>query len=160
MMRAQRRCARSIAPNAAISASSSRPSLWSDRNHLGLHARDLVRVVDAVRRARQGQGSARNFTSPVIERLNPLSALWTTPYGYALIAKLCVVGIVFGLGAWNWQRVGPSLGTEGGALKIRRTASTELAFAALVLLLTAILVSLPSPKAQKRSTTTSSATAT
>ncbi|HSQ62029.1 MAG TPA: CopD family protein [Polyangiaceae bacterium] len=96
----------------------------------------------------------------MIERLNPLSALWTTPYGYALIAKLCVVGIVFGLGAWNWQRVGPSLGTEGGALKIRRTASTELAFAALVLLLTAILVSLPSPKAQKRSTTTSSATAT
>ncbi|HSQ67487.1 MAG TPA: CopD family protein, partial [Polyangiaceae bacterium] len=83
--------------------------------------------------------------------LNPLSALWTTPYGYALIAKLCVVGIVFGLGAWNWQQVVPSLGTEGGALKIRRTASTELAFAALVLLLTAILVSLPSPKAQKRS---------
>lgn len=41
-----------------------------------------------------------------------------------------------GLGAWNWRRVGPSLGTEGGALKIRRTASTELAFAALVLLLT------------------------
>ena len=85
-------------------------------------------------------------------RLNPLSAPWTTPYGYALIAKLCVVGIVVGLGAWNWQRVGPSLGTDGGARKIRRTASTELAFAGLVLLLTAILVSLPSPKAPKRST--------
>lgn len=78
--------------------------------------------------------------------LNPLSALWTTPYGYALIVKLCVVAIVLGLGAWNWRRVGPSLGTEGGALKVRRTASTELGFAALVLLLTAILVSLPSPK--------------
>ena len=78
--------------------------------------------------------------------LNPLSALWTTPYGYALIAKLCVVAVVLGLGAWNWRRVGPSLGTEGGALKIRRTAATELGFAALVLLLTAILVSLPSPK--------------
>jgi putative copper export protein len=78
--------------------------------------------------------------------LNPLAALWTTPYGYALIAKLFVVGFVLGLGAWNWRRVGPSLGTDGGALTIRRTASTELAFAALVLLLTAILVSLPSPK--------------
>jgi len=78
--------------------------------------------------------------------LKPLAALWTTPYGYALIAKLCVVGVVAGLGAWNWQRVGPSLGTAGGALAIRRTASTELVFAALVLLLTAILVSLPSPK--------------
>jgi putative copper export protein len=78
--------------------------------------------------------------------LNPLAALWTTPYGYALIGKLCVVGVVVGLGAWNWRQVGPSLGTEGGALTIRRTASTELLFAALVLLLTAVLVSLPSPK--------------
>jgi putative copper export protein len=79
--------------------------------------------------------------------LNPLSALWSTPYGYALISKLGVVGVVVGLGAWNWRRVGPSLGTEGGAVKIRRSATTELTFAALVLMLTAILVSLPSPKA-------------
>jgi putative copper export protein len=78
--------------------------------------------------------------------LNPLAALWTTPYGYALIAKLCVVVIVLGLGAWNWRRVGPTLGTEGGARTIRRTASIELALAALVLFITAILVSLPSPK--------------
>jgi putative copper export protein len=85
--------------------------------------------------------------------LNPLAALWTTPYGYALIAKLCVVGVVFALGAWNWRRVGPSLGTEGGALAIRHTASTELVFAGLVLLLTAILVSLPSPKSQHSSDT-------
>jgi putative copper resistance protein D len=78
--------------------------------------------------------------------LNPLSALWTTPYGYTLITKLLVVTVVLGLGAWNWRRVGPALGNEGGGLMIRRTASTELAFAALVLLITAILVSLPSPK--------------
>jgi putative copper export protein len=78
--------------------------------------------------------------------LKPLSALWTTPYGYALIAKLSVVAVVIGLGGWNWRRVGPSLGSEGGAVTIRRTAVTELLFAALVLLFTAILVSLPSPK--------------
>ncbi len=78
--------------------------------------------------------------------LEPLSALWTTPYGYALCVKLVLVAIVAGLGAWNWRRVGPSLGIEGGAMKIRRTAMTELVFAALVLLATAILVSLPSPK--------------
>ena len=78
--------------------------------------------------------------------LNPLSALWSTPYGYALITKLCVVAVVLGLGAWNWRRVGPSLGKDGGAAKIRRSASTELAFAAVVLFVTAILVSLPSPK--------------
>jgi len=78
--------------------------------------------------------------------LKPLSALWTTPYGYALIAKLSVVGVVLGLGAWNWKRVGPSLGREGGAGTIRRTAATELVFAGAVLFLTAILVSVPSPK--------------
>jgi putative copper export protein len=78
--------------------------------------------------------------------LNPLAALWTTPYGYALIGKLCVVMVVLGLGAWNWRRVGPALGADGGARTIRRTASIELAFAALVLFITAILVSLPSPK--------------
>jgi putative copper export protein len=78
--------------------------------------------------------------------LNPLSSLWTTPYGYALMSKLFVVTIVLGLGAWNWRRVGPSLGKEGGALTIRRSALTELCFAAVVLLLTAILVSVPSPK--------------
>jgi putative copper export protein len=87
--------------------------------------------------------------------LNPLAALWTTPYGYALLAKLSVVAIVVGLGAWNWQRVGPSLGSDGGALTIRRTATTELAFAAIVLLLTAILVSLPSPKRPQRADATS-----
>lgn len=78
--------------------------------------------------------------------LNPFSALWSTPYGYVLIAKLCVVSVVAALGAWNWRKVGPALGREGGARMIRRSASTELAFAALVLALTAILVSLPSPK--------------
>jgi len=82
--------------------------------------------------------------------LSPLAALWTTPYGYALIAKLCVVAVVLALGAWNWRRVGPSLGSDGGAAMIRRTATTELVFAALVLAITAVLVSLPSPKAPSR----------
>jgi putative copper export protein len=79
-------------------------------------------------------------------QLNPLSSLWTTPYGYALMSKLFVVTIVVGLGAWNWRRVGPSLGKEGGALTIRRSALTELGFAVVVLLLRAILASVPSTK--------------
>jgi putative copper export protein len=77
--------------------------------------------------------------------LDPLRTLWTTAYGYALMAKLCLVSVVLALGALNWRRVGPSLGTDGGAARIRRTASTELVFAGLVLFVTSILVSLPSP---------------
>ena len=77
--------------------------------------------------------------------LNPLSSLWTTPYGYALLTKLCLVALVFGLGAWNWWRQRPRLGSEESAHLIRRSAAMELATATLVLIVTAILVSLPSP---------------
>lgn len=74
-----------------------------------------------------------------------LNALWTTPYGYALDAKLCVVALVVVMGAWNWRRMAPKLGNEEGAVAITRSATTELGFAAVVLAITALLVSLPSP---------------
>jgi putative copper export protein len=77
--------------------------------------------------------------------LKHLNSLWTTPYGFALDAKLCVVAMVVALGAWNWRRMKPKLGDEAGARAIARSASTELSFAAIVLAITALLVSLPSP---------------
>jgi putative copper export protein len=78
--------------------------------------------------------------------LKRLSALWTTSYGIALLVKLALVLIVVVLGAWNWKRVRPSLGTEGTEHVIRRSATMELTFAALVLLATSVLVTLPSPR--------------
>lgn len=78
--------------------------------------------------------------------LHVLANLWSTPYGYTLIAKLCFVALVFGLGAWNWRRQRPTLGSEAAATSIRRSATTELTVAAIVLLITAVLVSLPSPR--------------
>jgi putative copper export protein len=78
--------------------------------------------------------------------LNPLSSLWSTPYGYALIVKLGVVAVVFALGAWNWRRVRPMLGSEDAAHAVRRSSRGELTAATLVLIASAILVSLPSPK--------------
>jgi len=78
--------------------------------------------------------------------LKRLSALWTTPYGIALIVKLCLVGLVALLGAWNWRRQRPRLGTESAAHDLRRSATAELAMAGAVLVVTAILVSLPSPR--------------
>ena len=73
-------------------------------------------------------------------------ALWSTPYGLTLIAKLCLVLTVAGLGAWNWRRQKPRLGGVEAALALRRSARAELLFAALVLAVTAVLVSLPTPK--------------
>ena len=78
--------------------------------------------------------------------LDPLSSLWTTPYGWALIAKLVVVAVVFALGAWNWKRGRPTLGSEAGAHGLKRSATRELVAAGVVLVITAILVSLPSPR--------------
>ena len=80
------------------------------------------------------------------QHLNPLSSLWTTPYGYALLVKLGLVAFVFGLGAWNWRRMRPRMGTESGAVAIRRSSLMELGAATLVLVATAVLVSLPSPR--------------
>jgi putative copper export protein len=74
------------------------------------------------------------------------NALWTTSYGFAFVAKLCVVAIVVALGAWNWRRMAPQLGNEEAAVAITRSATAELSFAAIVLAVTALLVSLPSPK--------------
>ena len=78
--------------------------------------------------------------------LKHLNALWTTPSGYALIVKLCFVLGVIGLGAWNWKRQRPLLGTEPAAASLRRSATAELFVAGIVLVVTSILVSLPSPK--------------
>jgi putative copper export protein len=78
--------------------------------------------------------------------LKRISALWSTSYGIALMAKLALVLTVVVLGAWNWKRVRPSLGTEGTEHTIRRSATMELSFAALVLLATSVLVTLPSPR--------------
>jgi len=83
------------------------------------------------------------------EHLHVLSNLWSSPYGITLIVKLCLVAIVFALGAWNWRRQRPALGSETAAFAIKRSATMEVAAAALVLVATAILLSIPAPKAPK-----------
>jgi len=78
--------------------------------------------------------------------LKRVSALWTTGYGITLVIKLLFVLGVASMGAWNWRRVRPSLGESGSEEMIRRSATMELTFGALVLLATAVLVTLPSPR--------------
>jgi putative copper export protein len=80
------------------------------------------------------------------KHLKRIDALWTTAYGWTLIAKLCVVLVVVGLGAWNWRRQRPLLGTESAAAVLRRSATAEVALATAVLVITSVLVSLPSPR--------------
>jgi putative copper export protein len=77
--------------------------------------------------------------------LGEVSALWTSLYGKTLIGKLCLVAIVFSLGAYNNRRLKPSLGTEESGRRLARTATFEIAIAAIVLIVTAVLVNLPAP---------------
>ena len=83
------------------------------------------------------------------KHLNPLSSVYTTPYGWALLAKLSAVAVVYGLGGWNWRRQRPTLGSPESADSIYRSSRAELVAAGVVLLCTAVLLSLPSPRRAK-----------
>jgi copper transport protein len=79
--------------------------------------------------------------------LGSWAAFTTTSYGETLLVKLAVVFVLLCIAAWNWQRVRPSLarGEPGDVRRIRGTAGTETGVAIVVLLITAILVALPTP---------------
>ena len=78
--------------------------------------------------------------------LGSVAALLGTSYGRMLVVKLALVALVAALGAFHWRRARPSLGTEDSARSLRRSAGAELAIAAVVLLVTAILVATPPPR--------------
>lgn len=77
--------------------------------------------------------------------LGTLEALWTSDYGKTLIVKLTLVAVVFLLGGYNNWRVKPSLGTQDAGRRMKRSATFEIAIAAIVLIVTAVLVNLPAP---------------
>lgn len=75
--------------------------------------------------------------------LDSIPALWQTDYGTMLFRKLAILAIVAGIGAYNFRVIKPSLGTVEGARRIKRSATSEVGVAAVVLLITAILVATP-----------------
>lgn len=72
-------------------------------------------------------------------------SLWGTTYGRALLVKAALLGGTMALGAWNWRRVTPRLGTPAGTSEITRSATLELIIGGLLLATTAVLVALPAP---------------
>ena len=78
-------------------------------------------------------------------RLGSLSAVWTSGYGRVLLLKLATLSAVVGTGAFNWVRVRPTLGTPVATARLRRTVSVELAIGCAVLIITAVLVAMPTP---------------
>lgn len=77
--------------------------------------------------------------------LGSIAALWSSGYGRALLLKLAILSIVAGIGAFNWLRVRPALGEEGGVRRLQRSGGMELLVGLAVLGATAVLVATPTP---------------
>lgn len=69
----------------------------------------------------------------------------SSAYGRTLLAKLACMAAAAALGAWNWRRVTPRLGTPEGVAALRRVAGAEVAVGVVIVLVTAVLVALPAP---------------
>ena len=78
--------------------------------------------------------------------IGDLTSLLNTRYGQTLLVKLALLALTLALGAWNWRRVVPRLGTPESSRELRRSAMVELTFGGLLLVATAVLVALPAPK--------------
>jgi copper transport protein len=74
------------------------------------------------------------------------AALGGTTYGRTLLVKVGCLGFTAALGAWNWRRVRPRLGTPAATATLRRSAALELILGFCLLAATAVLVALPAPK--------------
>jgi putative copper export protein len=71
--------------------------------------------------------------------LNHVSDLWQTAYGQVLGIKLLLVAMTLAIGAHNFRRVQPSLPSEGGSARLRRSAALELGAGFLILVVTGLL---------------------
>ncbi|MEO8138914.1 MAG: CopD family protein [Gemmatimonadota bacterium] len=78
--------------------------------------------------------------------IGDFASLWGTTYGRTLLVKTGLLVITMALGAWNWRRVTPRLGSSRGTSELTRSATIELCIGALLLAATAVLVALPAPK--------------
>ena len=78
-------------------------------------------------------------------RFPTVSSLWTTTYGLALIRKTIFVLVVIGFGFYHWRRVVIPDWTTQTLGRFRRTAAAELVFGAVVIALTAYLLTQPLP---------------
>ena len=75
------------------------------------------------------------------------AALVGTAYGWTLLAKLCVVSLLLGLGALNKWRLVPAVAEDRSfaARALRRSIAAEALAIAIILLVTATLTSVTTP---------------
>ncbi len=104
-----------------------------------IHAFHPVALVAGGTTILAGLGLSLLYTS------GDVSALWNSGWGRSLGLKLILLGVVGGLGAWNWRVLRPRLGSTEAANRITRSAWLELTVATALLAVTAVLVARPLP---------------
>ena len=114
------------------------PETWGSRSAMLLTAFSPIALTGA------GVVLASGIVSAWL-RLGSLAALWQTPYGNVLLAKVALAVIIALFGAWNWRARQPAVAAGESPARIRRSASMELVTAGLLLIATAILIALPTP---------------
>ncbi len=109
----------------------------------GLAIRGMVDVFSPMALAFAGMLAVTGAVAAVL-RVGAWSALTGSEYGRLLLLKIAGLGLVLGVGAYNWLRLRPALDADRiGTL--RRTAAVELALGFAVLAVTAWLVATPPP---------------
>lgn len=76
--------------------------------------------------------------------VHEIPALWESRYGLTLSLKVLVALSVMAIGFWNWRWGLPALRAHGST-RVLRMAMLEVGLAAVVLLVTAVLVRTPVP---------------
>jgi copper transport protein len=113
-----------------------------EREERGGAVADLVAYFSPAALLFAGIVAATGVTAALLH-LPTVSALWTSPYGQALLFKLGALVPLIGVAAFNWRRVRPRLGDTAATRTLQRSAAAEIAIAAVVLLITAVLVATP-----------------
>lgn len=120
------------------------PAAFSAGPGGGVAAISMVRAFSPIGLAGAGVVGLTGVVNTLFQ-LGAVSDLWTTDYGRTLLIKLLLLAGVAALGWYNWRRVLPVLDADDGTGRLRSTARAELVVGAAVLLVTAVLVALPTP---------------
>ena len=119
-----------------------------------------LRAPDGAARAAAGSRLVRTYHRTAMEcvaltilsafiaawlRFSTMSDLWTTDYGLALIRKIVVVVIVLAFGFFHWRRAVVRDWSATTPTRFRISATLELLAGAVVLALTAVLISTALP---------------
>ncbi|MBC7788782.1 MAG: copper resistance protein CopC/CopD [Anaerolineae bacterium] len=114
----------------------------------GTGDRDVADLVNAFSTIALRFAAALGLTGLIAAwlQVGSFPALWESGYGRTLLLKLAIASVVLAIGAYNWRRVRPALGEKAGAALLRRSATAELAIGAAVLVITAMLVGMETPR--------------